>query len=257
MSTEQQRQITYPTVLPSSLSADARRLYALAKDGKGNFKGDPFAEDYAKRYHYLPKVEDYVLTERDKAAVAEIENAHLGTLNEYGPSLSVRPIHPQYTAIEGGSGNWIVQVGLMPLRGEFLTAPENAIDFATIVGAEIDSRTDRRMSTIEVKADHASARSESGGELSRLASLSLVNPQIEMVGWSGRVQITGTLTDARLYPLGVNPFWGYEDEGEEGALHTDEWLPPRVEIPLPTLAVIHAYPRHGFAPTPGVLPDPA
>lgn len=186
---------TWPTASPSSLSEDARALYG--KGRQRTLDRNWFAPRAGSRYVSPEEKDAYEPSSRDLAAAAEIEAAGLGTLR--GRTLYCTPVHERYT-VAYGRGTQLVKVYLI----DSVYMEETLL--AVLVGADFESRDQRRNGIVELSV---STRHEDGTDFeedaSRTAMVEVLNPGQPVFQGYGRVQMSGLLRKAQLWPIGTDP----------------------------------------------------
>lgn len=186
---------TWPTASPSSLSEDARALYGEGR--QRTLDRNWFAPRAGSRYVSPEEKDAYEPSSRDLAAAAEIEAAGLGTLR--GRTLYCTPVHERYT-VAYGRGTQLVKVYLI----DSVYMEETLL--AVLVGADFESRDQRRNGIVELSV---STRHEDGTDFeedaSRTAMVEVLNPGQPVFQGYGRVQMSGLLRKAQLWPIGTDP----------------------------------------------------
>lgn len=187
--------VEWPTASPAVLSEDARALYGAGRQRE--LDRDWFAPRAGSRYVSPEEKSAYEPGARDLAAVAEIEAAGLGRLR--GRTLYCTPVHERYT-VAYGRGTQLVKVYLID------SAYMEETLLAVLVGADFESRDQRRDGLVELSV---ATRHEDGTDVeedaSRTALIEVLNPGPPVFQGYGRVQMSGLLRKAQLWPIGTDP----------------------------------------------------
>jgi hypothetical protein len=224
-----QEPFDYPRALLASLSADAQRMYSL---GQGR-KLDRDVFDATRRRSHVPpdEAKAFQATERMLAAIAELEAARLATYDTtYGPVLRVTRVHERYTFAQG-RGSQLIHVRV------FDEHPDDARLLAVLLGGDLESRDTRSsMSEIAVRSRHENA-TDFEHDASSTAMLTVRNISQPVFAGYGLMSFTGVLTEANLYPIGVDPLNADDGETRPGDTCTRceehhpfaPFMPPKVD----------------------------
>ena len=229
---DEARPLTWPIAAPASLGEDARTLYS---DGHSIKLDRDYFAPRARSWHVARDTGDkYEPTPRDLAAIAEIEAYRLGSFSKQYKQLSFTPTRDDYTVVEG-RGSQYVEVYVH--EGESLT--ERRL-LAVLVGADLEMRgayLRTAMRELVVRARHEDA-TDFEHDASSTALLTILNPTPAEFTSYGRVTLSGLLTEAKVYSLGVDPLAQSDEDMQAGEVCTA------------------CFPAHPFAPylPPELLP---
>lgn len=241
------KQIDYPTALLSSLSDDARFAHRyILRSHNSKVDRDFFDKKQRNTYvgHNAPK---FVPTDRMRAAFAELEAAGLGSYDaEYG-WLHVSRVRDEYAVAQGRGAHFIT----VSTFDEHL---DYASRLATLIGADFESRNPRpglKELTLRARHEDATDFEHAASSTAVLTIRNISEPEHLMYGHQ---RYTGVLTEARLYPLGVDPTAVSDVDTRPGRCETCQdkhpfapYQPPAVEtLQLPTFVVIETYPYRPY-----------
>lgn len=219
----------YPIAPPSSLSADAQLIYA---DGRRQ-KLDRDLFDPKRRNAFIRPDEARAFrpTDRMLAGIAELETARLATYDtRIGHTLHCTPVHEHYTFARG-RGSQLIKVSV------FDEHPEDARLLAVLIGGDLESRDiDGGVHRVAVRSRHEDA-TDVEHDASSTALLVLRNLSQPIFTGYGRMTFNGVLTEANLYPIGVDPLTADDGRSMVGDTCTDcttphpfaPYLPPGVD----------------------------
>jgi hypothetical protein len=192
------RPMTFPSRGLSSLSEDARTMYAYGRAPRLN--RDVFDPKTRNRFVTAAEAKLFQPTDRMMAAIRELEDAQLGRYsNSRDHSLSVTEIHEHYT-VAYGRGSQLITVKT------FTDHPDEAELLAVLVGGDLESReaSVHRLHEVAVRSRHADA-TDFEHDASSTAQLVVRNPTLPVFAGYGQMRFHGVLTEAHLYPLGAFP----------------------------------------------------
>lgn len=242
--------LSYPLAGLSGLSEDATLLLQRAgAAGSQRLDRDVFEAKSRHRYVSPAERESFVPTERMMAAVRELERFGIAQYSEQFQSLYVTRIHDLYTYARG-RGSQVITVNLDGVDG---------VDgrlLAALVGADLESRTThgRAGGEIVVRARHETA-TDFEHDASSTAVLTIRNPSTPVFSLYGRIEFTGVLTEARLYPIGTDPLQVSDADTEPGDICDQckkphpfaPFQPPLVTtLDLPQFVTVTALPYRGY-----------
>lgn len=220
--------LSYPLAAPSSLSADAQLVRA---DGHHRVLDRDLFEP--KRRNTFVRAEEATVfqpTERMLVAIAELESARLATYStRSGHALHGTPVHEQYTFAQG-RGSQFIRISVFD---KYL---EEARQLVVLIGADLESRDAGGIPEITIRSRHENA-TDIEHDASSTALLVLRNATQPVFTGYGRMSFTGVLTEANLYPIGVDPLTVDDGETGPGDICTDcedphpfaPYLPPKVD----------------------------
>jgi len=254
--------LIYPLTHPSTLSPDAQAVYFAKTDHQGRLYQDPFTDEVdldprAQREVYRP-------TERFLAAADELQAHGLGRYDRERGQLHRTCVHPLYT-VARGRGMYFASVSLAwtdHVRSQYPSRVHrppvhDKLLLGTCIGADFNYRgTDGGWAVWCLEVGHHTA-TDVHHERARVGVMIVANPVITES--SGGVQsCVGTLTDARLYPLGTDPLTAADSSpgfpfvvcNEEDEPHRFAmYLPPErddLTALIPSLVTITMYPLDSF-----------
>ena len=200
---------THPIALPSTLSANARTLYARATDHHISLEIDrdwldPQAPRMSKYARGEMKVDPgYVMSTDLRLAVKELEDAGLASLYEREgakPSLRATKVSKRYATFVG-DGSWVARLSILPTMSS--DKHHDPLLLAALDGADVDIRTRDSEKTLVLRCripgtqdfEHSSASS---------AYFEIAFPSFPEMhsSWMG---FYGVLGEAKMYPLGTDP----------------------------------------------------
>lgn len=189
--------LNWPLMAPAALGDDARLLYGGGR--QRTLDRNWFDRRERNRYLTPEEKEAYVPTDRDLAAVAEIEAARLGSYRPEYRNLYLSAVADGYTVAEG-RGSQFIRVSL------FDDHHEDGQLLAVLVGADLESRDQRSggMPEVSVRARHDTA-TDHEHDASSTALFVVRNPTMPVFSGYGHATFLGVLGDVRLYDLGVDP----------------------------------------------------
>lgn len=236
------RPIGFPRSTPSSLSDDARVMHRVESGRR--LKRDPF--DRKSRHRFVTREEEKAFrpTERMLAAIAELEAVDLASYRN-DVFYSTRT-HERYSYAVG-RGAYLIRVSVFEEHPDY-----DAKLLAVLIGADLESRDTRNdgMPEIVLRARHEDA-TDFEHDASSTAMLTVRNPTMPKFSGYGRMTFTGVLTEASIYPIGVDPLQAEDQDTHAGELCTSEhckphpfapYMPPKIELPGPQFVTIEAYP---------------
>jgi hypothetical protein len=199
-----ERAVDYPLAGPSSLSADAQHMYIHGRGRK--LDRDVFDRSQRNKYVSGEDAEAFEPTERMLTAIAELEAVRLASYSTtYGPALRVTRVHEQYTYAQG-RGTQLITVSV------FDEHPDEAQLLAVIIGGDLEGRDARRgVTEVEVRSRHEDA-TDFEHDASSTALMVVRNISQPVFLGYGHMSFTGVLTEANLYPIGVDPLTA--DDGD-------------------------------------------
>lgn len=220
--------IRYPLVPLASLSDDARSIHQH-RAGGARLDRDIFD---GKRRSFVSREEGdaFTPTARMLTAIAELEAAGLASYSPAHKSLTITRVHEQYTFARG-RGSQFIRVST------FEEDPHEAELRAVLIGGDLESRDPRSgMTELTVRTRHEDATDFEHGA-SSTAMLVLRNISEPVFTGYGRMTFTGVLTEARLYPIGIDPLEADDGDTSAGEMCTGcetphpfaPYLPPKVE----------------------------
>ena len=243
------RPITYPTKGYGSLSEDARTMYKFGRGRRLN--RDVFDAKTRDRWVSRADEEAFTPTDRMMGAIRELEAAGMARYSDsHGHSLSVTRVHEHYT-VAYGRGSQLITVST------FTKYPEQAELLAVLVGGDLESQdtSGDRLSEVSVRCRHEDA-TDIEHDASSVAQLLVNNPTMPVFAGYGLMRFHGVLTEAFLYPLGVDPLNQIgDDTGEAGELCTlcetphpfAPYLPPAAGwLNAPVFVVVETYPLRPY-----------
>jgi hypothetical protein len=202
--------IDYPLALPSTLSSDAQLLHRHGGNAQGRLDRDVFSTE---RVHYVSREDAAAFepTERMLVAIAELDAAGLSSYDAKYKSLHVTRVHNEYTFARG-RGSQLIKVST------FDKYPEEAELLAVLIGGDLETQGARdAVPEVAVRARHESA-TDFEHDASSTALLMVRNISQPSFGPYGRMSFSGVLTEARLYPIGVDPVNESDADTRPGSL---------------------------------------
>lgn len=248
--------ISYPRASPRSLSSNARKLLRW-ETHDSRLDRNPL--DRRSRSAYVTREEGDAFQPDAEllAAIVELETAGLASYDPKRKSLRLTQVHPDYTVAQG-RGSQLIRVSTYAEHPDF-----DRRLLAVLIGADLEERDLRRNeSAFDIRARHENAV-DSEHDASSTALLTLSNPSKIAFGRYGRVELTAVLTEARLYPIGVDPLEQSDADTNGERWCTSEhcpeshpfapYQPPKVaSITVPTLVHIEMLPHRPY-----LVEDPA
>lgn len=237
-----------PKALVKDLSDDARKVHAhVARAGGATYlRYDPLE---GPRFVASSQDDELEVTPRLQSAVDEITAANLGTWDGKYRSLRVRSLARNFTIAPLGRGDQYIEVTILDHR--YGCAGNGAL-LACLPGAALTAHVDRAWPVWDVDSWHPTATDFEHAS-ARIAMLRLGNPAVISTHGTRLTEYIGTLTEAQLYPTGVDPTTTTDrDTRENGPCDRCDiphpfapYLPPaRDELDdlLPALVKVSVYP---------------
>lgn len=197
----------YPIAHPSTLSPQAQIVYASGF--RSRLDRDLLDPRTHRRYADRAAAETFEPSDALVDAIEELVAAGLADYDWAFHNLGIRDVHTHYTRATG-AGAWLAEVRLVPLAYAANPLREGTL-LAVIDGADLDiSHTDGSWSIGRLRAPHASA-TDFEHSRSMTALLEIASPTLLSMNGTRSVY-AGTLIDARLYPLGVDPLTAHDGD---------------------------------------------
>lgn len=201
----------YPIAHPSSLSADAQMVYR--SDHSGRVDRDLLDPKTAHRYVTREDAAAYEPSKRLLAAIDELVAVGLARYDAEYKSLSLVPVHENYT-VAHGSGTYLAEVRIVPVDYGRRPLYKGAL-LAVLDGADMSiETTEGAWMVARVEARHPEA-TDFEHDTSKTASLEIAGLALLSM-YGSETRYVGTLIDARLYPLGTDPLTQSEPDTEPG-----------------------------------------
>lgn len=248
--------ISYPTAALSSLSEDARHAHRYATQSQ-NSKVDRDIFDRKSVNSYLsPTAPRFEPTERMLAAFAELTAAGLASYDaDYGWLRATR-VHAEYTVARGRGAHYIT----VSTFGSYI---DDAKLLVALVGADFESRNARQgVEELVIRARHESA-TDFEHDASSTAMLTIRNISAPEHRGYGHQRFTGVLTEARLYPLGVDPTTvddgdtrpgEFCDRCDDGHPFAPYQPPVLTDVRMPKFVVIETWPLRPYLVADATIP---
>lgn len=223
--------IDWPLAQPSTLSEDAQTIYSYAESGR-RLSRDYLDPKARRSYVSREEADAYEPSERVLAAIDELKAVGLAEFKRKDKFLFLTRVSGDYTVAEG-RGSQLIRVWLQD--EETL----ERILFAVFVGGDIESRDTRtgEIPELTVRVRHETA-TDVEHDAASTAQLVIAAPSYPIFGRYGRVTLKGFLTEANLYPYGVDPLTQDDFDPSELCDQCAEphpfapYLPPKVKLPL-------------------------